>query len=239
MFIVLMFISIEKKKNNIFELNLSFYKQLRGTAIGTKMTPSYAIIFLGDSEERFFSNSDISLLVCWRYTDDNFMLWQYGEKRLEKFLEILNSFHPTIKFTSNNSREKIRFLDVEVRKKGTQLVTDLDIKTTDSHKYFHASSYHVFHSKKFIPYRQALRLNRICSENSFFDKGCNNLEIWLKGGGYSDKLVWKQNLKARKFSRTKLPNNQRKEETEYILVLNITYPLHPGSIKNQNDQNIQ
>ena len=31
-------------KNNIFEHNLSFYKQLRGTAIGTKMAPSYAII---------------------------------------------------------------------------------------------------------------------------------------------------------------------------------------------------
>ena len=234
-----MFISIEKKKNNIFELNLSFYKQLRRTAIGTKMAPPYAIIFLGDSEERFFSNFDISPLVCWQYTDDNFMLWQYGEKKLEKFLEILNSFHPTIKFTSNNSRENIRFLDVEVIKKSTQLVTDLDLKTTDTHKYFHASSCLFFHSKKSIPYRQALRLNRVCSENYFFDKGCNNLEIWLKGRGYSDKLVWKQNLKARKFSRAKLPNNQRKEETEYILVLNITYPLHPGSIKNQNDQNIQ
>ena len=177
-----MFISIEKKKNNTFELNLSFYKQLRGTAIGTKMTPSYAIIFLGDSEERFFSNSDISLLVCWRYTDDNFMLWQYGEKRLEKFLEILNSFHPTIKFTSNNSREKIRFLDVEVRKQGTQLVTDLDIKTTDSHKYFHASSYHVFHSKKFIPYRQALRLNRIFQKILFSIKDVTIWRFGLKEG---------------------------------------------------------
>ena len=35
-------------KNNIFEHNLSFYKQLRGTAIGTKMASSYAIIFLRD-----------------------------------------------------------------------------------------------------------------------------------------------------------------------------------------------
>ena len=40
-------------KNNIFEHNLSFYKQVRGTAIGTNMAPRYAIIFLGDLEERF------------------------------------------------------------------------------------------------------------------------------------------------------------------------------------------
>ena len=35
-------------RNNIFEHNLSFSKQLRGTAIGTKMASSYATIFLGD-----------------------------------------------------------------------------------------------------------------------------------------------------------------------------------------------
>ena len=35
-------------KNKIFEHSTSFYKQLRGTAIETKMAPPYAIIFMGD-----------------------------------------------------------------------------------------------------------------------------------------------------------------------------------------------
>ena len=139
------------------------------------------------------------------------MLWQHGEKALKKFLEILNSYHPTIKLTANYSREKISFLDVEVIRKGNQLVTDLYIKSTDTYEYLHASSCHVFHSNKSIPDSQALRLNKICSENSFFDKRCNNLEIWLRRRGYSDKLVRKQILKARKFSRAKLLNSQRKE----------------------------
>ena len=85
---------------------------------------------------------------------------------------------------------------------------------------------YIFHSKKSIPYNQALRLHRICSENSFFDKRCNDLEIWLKGRGYSDKLVRKQILKARKFSRAELLNSQRKKENEDKLVFNITY--HPS-----------
>ena len=38
-------------KNNVFELNTSFYKQLRGAATGTKMAPPYAIIFMGDLGE--------------------------------------------------------------------------------------------------------------------------------------------------------------------------------------------
>ena len=218
-------------KNNIFEHNLSFYKQLRGTAIGTKMAPPYAIIFLGDLEERFFSDCDISPLLWWRYINDIFMLWQHGEKELKKFLEILTSYHPTIKFTANYSREKIRFLDVEVIKKGNQLVTDLNIKPSYTHQYLHASSCHVFHFKKSIPYSQALRLNRICSENSFFDKRCNDLEILLKGRGYSDKLVRKQILKAWKFSRAKLLNNQRKKENEDKLVLNITYQPSLAQLK--------
>ena len=39
-------------KNNVFEHDLSFFKQLGGTAIGTKMAPPYTIIFMGDLEER-------------------------------------------------------------------------------------------------------------------------------------------------------------------------------------------
>ena len=40
-------------KNNIFEHDKSVFKQLRGTAIGTKMAPPYAIIFL-DSQLKGF-----------------------------------------------------------------------------------------------------------------------------------------------------------------------------------------
>ena len=115
------------------------------------------------------------------------MLWQHGEKELEKFSEFLNCYHPTIKFTANYSRNEVNFLAVSVRKKDNQLVTDLYIKPTDTHQYLHASSFHVYHSKKSIPYSQALRLNRICSENLFYDKRCNELEVWLREWGYSDK----------------------------------------------------
>ena len=67
-------------KNNIFEHNLSLYKQLRGTASGTKMAPPYAIIFWSDLEENIFNDYDILPLVWWRYIDDIFMLCQRGEK---------------------------------------------------------------------------------------------------------------------------------------------------------------
>ena len=92
-------------KNNIFEHSTSFYKQLRGTAIGTKMAPPYAILFMGDLEEKIFKDCDKKPLTWWRYIDDIFMLWRHGEKELEKFLEFLNCYLPTIKFTADYSRE--------------------------------------------------------------------------------------------------------------------------------------
>jgi len=105
----------------------------------------------------------------------------------------------------------------------------LYIYTTDTHQYLHASSCHVYHSKRAIPYSQALRLNRICSEPSFFDRRCNQLEDWLAKRGYKDSLVRAQVLKARKFKREDLLNRQRQERPAPSLVLNITY--HPAFAK--------
>ena len=88
-------------KNNIFEKNPSFYKQLRRTAMAIKMAPPYAIIFMGDLEEKLLKDYNKKPLAWWRYIDDIFMLWEHGEKELEKLLEFLNCYHPTIKFTAN------------------------------------------------------------------------------------------------------------------------------------------
>ena len=111
-------------KNNIFEHNKPLFKQLRETEVGAKMAPPYAIIFMDSLEEDMLSNSLLKPLVWWYYIDDIFMMWEYGEEEPKKFLETLNCYHSTIKFTSEYSRAKVNFLDVTVMKKGNQLVTD-------------------------------------------------------------------------------------------------------------------
>ena len=73
---------------------------------------------------------------------------EHEEEELHKFLETLNWYHPTIKFTAEYSRTKIDFRDVTVMKKGNQLVTDVYVKPTNTHQYLHASSCHVSHYKK-------------------------------------------------------------------------------------------
>ena len=102
-------------KYNIFQFDEKTFKQVRGTALGAKFAPSYAILFMDDLKERILNSSEKKPMIWWRYIDDIFFIWEHGEESLEKFLNKLNSFHPTIKFTAEYSKETINFLDVNIR----------------------------------------------------------------------------------------------------------------------------
>ena len=43
-------------KNNVFEHNMRYFKQLQGTAIGTKFAPPYAILFMGYLEDKVLNS---------------------------------------------------------------------------------------------------------------------------------------------------------------------------------------
>ena len=216
-------------KNNVFEHNMRYFKQLNGIAIGTKFTPPYAILFMGYLEDKILSSLVKKPLFWCCNIDDIFMIWQHGEKALKEFLKILNSCHPTIKLTAEYSLNNVKYLDVEVIGSGNKLLTDLCIKPTDTHQYLEYSSCHVYHSKKSIPYSQAHRFNRICSENRFFDYRYNQLECCLKDRGYNENVVRQQILKARKFTREDLLNQDSKTKGRNKLVFNFTY--HPAYSK--------
>ena len=51
-------------KNNVFEHNMRYFKQLNGTAIGTKFTPPYAILFMGYLEDEIL-NSLVERPLVW------------------------------------------------------------------------------------------------------------------------------------------------------------------------------
>ena len=125
--------------------------------------------------------------------------------------------------------ERIDFSYVEIIKEGNQLLTEVFVKSIDTHQYFLATSCHVYHSKKSIPYSQALRFNRICSENQFFDKRFNDLEVWIKNRGYNEKLVRKQILKAQNIGEQ---NFCREEVHKNKYVFNITYYPIFSKLKN-------
>ena len=104
-------------------------------------------------------------------------------------------------------------------------LTDLYVKPTDSHHYLLSPSCHPFYCKEGIPYRQALRLNRICSNNELFDKRCNDLEKYILERGYREKMVSKEILRARAIPRDALLEKVNNLDKQNKITFNITY--HP------------
>ena len=83
-------------ENNYFELNCGFYKQKLGTAIGTKFAPAFANVFMSELECRMLREYHLSPMVWWRFLDDVFLIWLYGEEILLEFLEYINTYHKFI-----------------------------------------------------------------------------------------------------------------------------------------------
>ena len=137
------------------------------------MAPPYAILFMDKLEKQILECSPYKPLVWWRYIDDVLMVWQHGRESLQQFLGFLKiTSIPAALSLPEYSNTNVNFLDVQVFLEGNYIKTDLYIKPTDTHQYLEASSCHPYHAKSSIPYSQALRLNRICSEGKMFDKRC-------------------------------------------------------------------
>ena len=73
-------------------------------------------------------------------------------------------------FTIEYSRTEIPFLDVLVKKRGTNIHTDVYCKPTDSKQYLMFNYCHTKHIKTSIPYSLARRLRLIVSDVG----GCRN-----------------------------------------------------------------
>ena len=198
------------------------YKQIRGTAIGTRFAPPYAVLFVAALEEKILNKvkkeTECLVEVYWWYI----FYWEHGEESPKEFINEINSFHITIKFTADWSKGKVNFLDVEITHNNGVLSTDLFVKPTDTHQFLDPTSCHHYHCKKGIPCSQTLRLNRICSDSNNFDKRCNELESWLLEKGYGKKMVRKQVLRAREHSRESLLEKVKSESDQNNLSFNIT-----------------
>ena len=63
---------------NTFIFASQHYLQTHGTAMGTRMTPSYANLFMGRLESRILAEAERKPDVWWRYINDVFAIWTHG-----------------------------------------------------------------------------------------------------------------------------------------------------------------
>ena len=100
--------------HNNFVFDDHSYLQTSGTAMGTKMAPCFANIFMASIEQTFIDNLPLTPLFYVQFINDIFMIWAHGNEELEQFTTRANSSstHPSIKFTTEISSTSLPFLDV-------------------------------------------------------------------------------------------------------------------------------
>ena len=77
--------------------------------MGTRMAPNYAIIFMHYLESNFLETIIRKLKIWLRSIDIIFMIWSHGLQELKNFMNRINNYHPTIKFTYAQHREDTLF----------------------------------------------------------------------------------------------------------------------------------
>ena len=179
-------------------------------------------------ETRLISQSPTKPLVCKRYIDDVFSLWDINKEEIGSFIELANNHHPTIKFTADIS--EITFLDTCIYK-GDRFKKEsiLDVKThfkqTETFQYTHFSSCHPSGVKKGFITSKTLRLLRTNSSKTTFAENISLFKQRLRARGYPNNLI----DKTLSISQISLKNvgfeNKKENKQKNITVCNRIPPF--------------
>ena len=222
---------------NYFEFNGRVYHQVSGTAMGTKMAPNYANLFMGDLEEKLIARYPVKPLLWLRYIDDIFCIFPGSLEDGQAFLHYLNSQHRSIKFTADVSTTNVHFLDVDVHlQPDGHFTTSLYRKPTDTYRYLHYKSFHPKHQKRSIPYSQFVRVRRICTHTKDFYSFTNLMTAHLSTRVYPMKLLLDSQSKAAALDRTTLINPPPRPTTDQNIPLIVTFDPNHQNISNGIDR---
>uniref|UniRef100_A0A803JQT4 Reverse transcriptase domain-containing protein n=1 Tax=Xenopus tropicalis TaxID=8364 RepID=A0A803JQT4_XENTR len=164
-----------------------YYKQLQGTAMGSNVAPTYANLYMANFEDLFVYTNTLFQQYCslyYRYIDDIIIFWEGSADTLVEFYENLNSVVPKLKFSLVHDTQSINFLDVTIRKMGTQIETDLYQKHTDRNNLLHNTSFHPRPLLKSLPITQFKRVKRIVSNKEQCDMRLNQMSERFVERGY-------------------------------------------------------
>ena len=221
---------------NIFTFNEELFIQKIGTAMGTKLAPTYACLFMGWLEEEFLQRkwSGVQPKMWKRYIDDIFFLWTGSVQDLESFITELNDHHSHIKFTANYDIEtkEVPFLDMKVSIDEDGFIqTDLYTKETAKVSYLLPNSSHPGHITKNIPYSLGYRLLRICSVPIQFLKRLEELKQDLISRNYHPKIINEAFEKIKKIDRKKALEKVEKVKDQKTPFVTKFHPSLPSISK--------
>ncbi len=223
---------------NYFQFADQMYHQVQGTAMGTKMAPAYANIFMAELEESLLQNYHTQPVIWKRYIDDIFCIWPGDQDNLKEFIDYINSSHPTIKFTYESSPHTVDFLDLTVYKGDRYHSTGLlDIKPffkkTNKFQYLHYTSAHPKKTFRSLVKGELTRLLRACSDEDTYNNIVHKLTTVFSDRNYPSRIL-RDTIQSVPYNcRQDILSQKDKEPSPYdtFLVLPYTKDLDLKTIK--------
>ncbi len=230
-------------ENNTFQFGRMHFRQISGTAMGTKMAPSYATLVLGYLElklysifEEHFGSAGKEYLIenFKRFLDDVFCIWDqelYGD--ISILLDMLNNLDSNIKFTIEIGKDGLPFLDIMVKRDGTRITTDLFYKPTDSKLYLDFHSCHPRNTKINVPYNLARRICTICLDTEDRDFRLQELKEFLTKRHYPSSLIVTgiEKAKSQDITQLRQVTDKTSSTNSVITFVHEHNPCHPNVFK--------
>ncbi len=186
--------------NNYFEFGLNnYYKQIKGTAMGTPFAVSFACIYMGELEHEafaiFYSSYKMSMCILYfRFIDDIISAF-LDRLAAEHFMTIFNNLRKyNIKLLTTHSGISADFLDLTIYKgerfdTENKLDTKIFQKSFNKYVYVPPTSFHKQTSVNSTIISELKRYRTICYHDTDFYVAVNNFKLRLMQRGYTKEAL--------------------------------------------------
>ena len=221
-------LTMEVLKSNFFLFGNSFYLQTSGVAMGSRMSPSFASLYVGHFEQDVIFNNKVNPYIGYisnwkRYLDDIFFIWSGSENSLNEFHQFMNSQNRHLKFTMAANSKEMNFLDILIVKEDKKLKTNLYRKPTDRNSLLHGDSYHPLSLKRNLPISQFNRIRRICSSDEDYNIQAREMSDRFQKRGYKEEWIKTATSRFSGITQTECLSNKRPKQTEHRVCCAIEY----------------
>ncbi len=219
-------------ENAYFKFDGKFFRQKTGLPIGSSIGGPIACLALAKEEDRLLeelkaSNPDLAEIFEWyrRYLDDSVLMFgatsrEEANRTAERLYVLLKGMNPAFDFTSTGAVKNLVVLDISIECQEEGLRLKNYQKPTDKRTLLAASSSHPDHVKRAIPYSVALRMRRLCTEESDFRLALVDQAWALLGRGHKEEHILdgftRAVLKPRSEALQKKTRNDTKNTVRFV-----------------------
>ena len=196
--------------NNFVRFGDTYYRQTDGIAMGSRVAPPLAIVFMNALESMFLAAPRLQPSMYVRYIDDVFGVWTHGIDALMDYFNFLNTTHPTIKFTIDHTGNtgSLAFLDTKIHiSESGAYETELYVKPMAAPVIIHYKSALPMSTKKNVVRSQMLRAIRVSSPGLPRARSLQMMRDLFSKNGYPSHLI---NRLQREAQRGKMGGTTRR-----------------------------